>query len=296
MDFWLQQTVNGIVLGSVFALYASGFGLVMANLRIFHVAHAAVFTWGAVIAWDLTQRLEWPLLIALPVVMVGAGLLNVAAYFLLIRHLLSRSDAELAAFISSLGGLIVLVELANLRLDGAVVRMPTQAFPVEPINLGPVRITTLDATMIVISVALIALTAWVMARTQVGREVRTVAHDRRTAALLGVNVDRVTAGVFFVSGALAGLAAALIAMAFNVVSSELGSGYLVIALAAMVVGGFGSVTGAMVGGLLIGLASTYATGYFDSSYRDLVVFALLLGFLVVRPQGLFHTRSELSRV
>lgn len=296
MDFWLQQTANGIVLGSVYALYAAGFGLVMASLRIFHVAHAAVFTWGAVMAWEITSRLGWHLLVALPVVMLAAGLLNVAAYFLLIRHVLKRPDAELAAFISSMGGLIVLVEVAHHFLDGAVVRMPAGVFPVSPIEIGPVRITTLHATMVVLSLGLIALLALGMSRTQAGREVRTIAADRETAALLGIDVDRVSAGVFFVSGALAGLAAALVATAFNVVGADLGSSYLVIALAAMVVGGFGSVVGALAGGLLIGVASTYATGYYDSSYRDLVVFALLLAFLVIRPTGLFLTRSELTRV
>jgi branched-chain amino acid transport system permease protein len=296
MDFLLQQTANGLVLGSVYALYASGFGLVMANLRIFHVAHAAVFTWGAIMAWELTANLGWPLLGALPVVAVLSGLLNAAAYFLLVRHLLHRRDWELAAFISSMGGLIALVELAHLHLDGSVVRMPRDVFPVQSLNLGPVRITTLHLLMVGLALALIAVNAWVLARTQIGREVRTVAFDRRTAALLGVDVDRVSAGVFFVSGAMAGVAATFVGVAFNVINAELGSAYLVIALAAMVVGGFGSVTGMLAGGLLIGLASTYATGYFESSYRDLVVFALLLVFLVVRPQGLFRTNAELSRV
>jgi branched-chain amino acid transport system permease protein len=296
MDFWLQQTVNGIVLGSVYGLYASGFGLVMSSLRLFHVAHAAVFTWGAVVAWELTQRMGWSLVVALPVVMVAAGLLNVLAYFLLVRHLLGRRDAELAVFISSMGGLIALAELARLVLDDQVVRLPAGAFPIHPVELGPVRVTTLHLTMVGLSVALIAALAWALSRTQAGREVRTVAYDRRTAALLGIDVDRVSAGVFFVSGALAGLAAAMVAMAFNVVSSDLGSAYLVIALAAMVVGGFDSVAGALLGGLLVGLVSTYATGYLDSSYRDLVVFAALLLFLVVRPHGLIHGRSELARV
>lgn len=296
MDFLLQQAVNGIVLGSVYALYASGFGLVMANLRIFHVAHAAVFTWGAVMAWELTTRLDWPLLVALPMVAVGAGLLNVLAYFLLIRHLLQRRDWELAAFISSMGGLIALTELAHLHLSGSVARMTPDAFPVKPLTLGPVHVTTLHLLMVLLALAMIAITGWVLARTQVGREVRTVAFDRRTAALLGVNVDRVSAGVFFVSGAMAGVAAAFVASAFNVISADLGSTYLVIALAAMVVGGFGSVSGMLAGGLLIGLASTFATGYLESSYRDLVVFALLLVFLVLRPEGLFRTRAELSRV
>lgn len=296
MGFFLQQTVNGLVLGSVYALYASGFGLVMANLRIFHVAHAAVFTWGAIMAWELTSQLGWPLLVVLPVVGILAGLLNSIAYLLLIRHLLKRADGELAAFVSSMGGLIALVELANLHLKGTVVRMPPGVFPVRPLSVASIRFTTLQLLMVVLAVTSIAVLAWVLARTQIGREVRTVAADRQTAALLGVNVERVSAGVFFASGALAGVAATLVGLAFNVIDADLGSSYLIIALAAMVVGGFGSVVGMLAGGLVIGLASTYATGYLDSSYRDLVVFALLLAVLVIKPQGLFRTTAELTRV
>lgn len=296
MEFFGQQTINGIVLGSVFALYGLGFGLVMANLKIFHVAHAGVFTWGAIIAWEITVRLGWPLLVALPVIAVAAGLINVAAYFLLIRHLLGRRDAELAAFISSLGGLIVLVELANRHLHGAIVRLPQDAFPVEPWQIGPFQVTSLNVAMVVLAALLIGATSFLMTRTEFGREVRAVAFDRETAALLGVNVDKVSAGVFFLSGALAGVAASLVAMAFNVIGADLGSAYLVIALAAMVVGGFGSIIGTLIGGLLIGISSTYATGYLASSYRDLVVFALLLAFLVVRPQGLVRSAAELDRV
>ncbi len=296
MDFWLQQTVNGVVLGSVYALYASGFGLVMANLRIFHVAHAAIFTWGAVVAWELTAHLGWPLLAALPAVAIAAGLINVLAYLLLIRHLLRRQHSDLVTFISSLGGLIVLTQLAFLVLDGDTKRIPPGAFSSTAVQWGPVRLSSLNLIMIGLAAVLVAAVSWVLARTQLGREIRTVAADRRTAALLGIDVDRVSAVVFFGSGAMAGLAASFVAVAFNVVDSGLGSTYLIIALAAMVVGGFGSMPGMLIGGLLIGLASTYATGYLSSSYRDLVVFGLLLLFLVVRPQGLLRTRAELSRV
>ncbi|MFC9359430.1 branched-chain amino acid ABC transporter permease [Rhodococcus sp. NPDC057014] len=296
MDFLLQQTVNGIVLGSVYALYASGFGLVMANLRIFHVAHAAVFTWGAIFAWELTSRLGWSLLSALPVVAALAGLLNVLAYFLLIRRVLHRRGGEMAAFISSMGGLVVLVELAHHHLDGAVVRMNADAFTSAPLSIGPVRITTLHLIMVCLVLVIVAVTSWLLARTELGREIRTVAFDKDTAAILGVNVDRVSAGVFFASGAMAGVAASFVAIAFNVIDSGLGSTYLVIALGAMVVGGFGSVGGMLVGGLVIGIASTYATGYLSSTYRDLVVFVLMLLFLALRPEGLFRTRAELTRV
>ena len=296
MDFLFQQMVNGVVLGSAYALYATGFGLLMANLRIFHVAHAAIFTWGAVFAWVLTTQFGWSLLVALPLVALLAGLLNVLAYFLLIRHVLHRRGSEMAAFISSMGGLIALAELADHYLDGSVVRMNANAFASTPLSFGPVRINSLHLVMVGFALVLVAGLSWVLARTELGREIRAVAFNRETARILGIDVDKVSAGVFFASGALAGVGASFVAMAFNVVDADLGSAYLVIALAAMVVGGFGSVAGMLVGGLIIGIASTFATGFLSSSYRDLVVFALLLAFLVVRPEGLFRSRAELTRV
>jgi len=296
VDFLLQQTVNGIVLGSAYALYAAGFGLVMANLRIFHVAHAAIFTWGAVFAWILTDQFGWSLLAALPVVAILAGLLDVVAYLLLIRHILGRRDHEMAAFISSMGGLIVLVELADHVLGGSVVRIGADAFDSVPVAIGPIRVSTLHLTMVGLAFVIVAVATWVLARTQWGREIRAVAFDRETASILGVDADRVSAGVFFASGAMAGVAASLVAMAFNIIDADLGSSYLVIALAAMVIGGFGSIPGMLVGGLLIGVVSTYATGYVSSSASELVVFVLLLIFLALRPEGLFRVRAELTRV
>lgn len=202
----------------------------------------------------------------------------------------------MAAFISSMGGLIVLVELADHFLGGSVVRIGADAFDSVPVALGPIRVSTLHLAMVGLAFVIVAVTTWVLARTQWGREIRAVAFDRETASILGVDVDRVSAGVFFVSGAMAGVAASFVAMAFNIIDADLGSSYLVIALAAMVVGGFGSIPGMLVGGLLIGVVSTYATGYVSSSASELVVFVLLLIFLALRPEGLFRVRAELTRV
>ncbi len=296
MEFWAQQTLNGLVLGSVYGLYGLGFGLVLANLKVFHVAHAGVFTWGAVFAWLLTARAGAPLWMALPLAAILAGLVNVLAYFIVVRHLLKRKNTQLAAFISSLGALMVLDELAAKVLRGMVERIPREAYPVQTLRLGPLQFNTLDLTIVVLTASLMLLLAWLVHRTEWGREARAVAFNRDVAALLGTNVDRVSVGVFFLSGALGGVAAVLVAMAFNVISSNLGDTYLVIAIAAMVVGGFGSVMGVALGGLIIGLASTYAVAYIETSYRDLVVFLFLLMFLVVRPSGLLKTSNDLERV
>ena len=296
MEFLAQQTLNGVVLGSVYALYGVGFGLVLANLKIFHVAHAAVFTWGAIFSWHLTAHLNLPLFVTLPITAMLAGLMNVMLYFLVIRHLLSKKNTQLAAYISSLGALIFFNELASITLGGVVVRIPRSAYPVFPVTIGPLHFNTLDIAIVILALLLIAALHWTIHRTQFGRESRAVAFNRDLAALLGTNVDQVSCGVFFLSGALAGIAATLVAMAFNVISYLLGDNYLLIAIAAMVIGGFGSVIGILLGGLFIGVSSTYVTGFIGGSYRDLVVFLLLLVFLVVRPSGLISTSNDLYRV
>ena len=296
MTFLGQQTINGLTLGSVFALYALGFSLVLANLKVFHLAHAAVFTWGAIFAWQLISRMHWPLLLALPVASVLCGLLNVLTYIVLIRHLERRRNKELAAFISSLGGLIVLTELASFFLEHKTVGLPADAFPVTVWRFAGLSFSSIQLLIVAVTVMMFVILRWLVGHTQLGREMRTVAFDRELAGLLGSNVDRVSAIVFFLSGALAAVGATLIAVAFNVIDANLGDLYLVLAITAMVVGGFGSVAGVLVGGLIVGLASAYTTGYITSSFRDVVVFGLLLAFLVVRPSGLFKVAGLTDRV
>ncbi|WP_028652734.1 branched-chain amino acid ABC transporter permease [Nocardioides halotolerans] len=291
-----QQTINGIALGMVFALFAMGFSLVIANLSVFHVAHAAVFSWGAVFAWDLTDRFGLPLVVALPGAALLAGVLNVLCYFVLIRHLDSRRDKELAAFISSVGGGIILTELISKHLNYVTVRLPDGLFPIRSWRVWGLQISSIQLLIVGVAGVTVVLLGLLMTRTQIGREVRAVAYDRELASMLGVGATSVSALVFFLSGVLAGVAAVLIALAFSQIDSRQGNAYLVLALTAMVLGGFGSVKGVVVGGLVVGLASSYTTAYLSSGYRNVVIFGLLMLVLVVRPQGLFAVPSSEIRV
>jgi branched-chain amino acid transport system permease protein len=296
MDFFLQQTVNGLVLGCVYALYALGFGLVMANLKVFFVTHAAVFTFGAIVAWQVTSRLGMPLWLAVIVAAIMSGLISVVGYYLLVRHLIGKRNPDLMIFISSLGGMIVLTELADQFLDGSVVRIPESAYTVSALSFGPIQLNTLQIAMVIVTLLLVVGISVLMKRTGFGRAVRSVAFRRDTSALLGINVDFVSAGVFFLAGALGGVAATFIGASFNVIDGHMGATYLVVALAAMVVGGFGSIPGVLVGGGLIGLASSYAVAFIGSAFRDIAVFALLMVFLIFRPAGIFKTNDDLQRV
>lgn len=295
MTVFGQQTINGLALGSVFALYALGFSLVLANLKVFHVAHAAVFAWGGIFSWQLISEMGWPLWLGMPVSAVLSGLLNVAAYLLLIRHLENRPNKELAAFISSLGGLIALTELASLFLHNQAVRLPVDVFPNRVFRFAGLQLSAIQVLILTATAVIFVVLRWLVERTHTGRQMRSVAFDREVAAMLGTNVDRVSTMVFFVSGALAAVGATLVGVAFNIIDADLGSVYLITALTSMVIGGFGSVSGVLAGGLLVGLASSYTTAYITSSLRDVVVFGMLLAFLVVRPTGLFKVADASAR-
>jgi branched-chain amino acid transport system permease protein len=296
MIFFLQQSINGLSNGGVFALYALGFGLVIANFNVFHVAHAAIFTWGAVVAWEIATHLHAPIYITLPVAAVAAGLMNTLCYILLIRHLETHRNKEMNAFISSLGGLIALSQAAAVVLNNQTVNLPASVLPVTSWRLGSLYISSIQAVLLGVALAAAVVLALFLHRTNTGRQVRAVAYDRRVAGMLGTNVDRISALVFFISGLLAGASATLIAIAFNDVDSQLGSTYLVLALAAMVVGGFGSVVGVMAGGFLIGLANSYTVGYLSSGWSEVIVFGLMFVFLIVRPTGLFGRTGQALRI
>jgi branched-chain amino acid transport system permease protein len=295
VEFFLQQCVNGIALGSVFALYALGFSLVFANLKAFHVAHAGIFTWGAIFAWSLTDKLGWPFVAVVPVVAVMAGALNVVTYFLAIRHLEHRRHRDLAVFVSSLAAGIVLTELAIRYLDHKTVRLPIGLITPRRWDLGLVQVSNVQLVMIGSAAVVFVVLRWIIGSTELGREMQAVAHDREAAAMLGVNVNAISAVVFFLSGAIAGIGASLVGVAFNIIDAHVGHVYLVLAIAILVIGGLGSVAGGFAGGLIVGVASSLTTGYISSSYRDVVVFGLLLVVLIARPSGLFRSANVIGR-
>jgi branched-chain amino acid transport system permease protein len=295
VNFFMQQTINGLVVGSAFALYASGFSLVIANLKVFHMAHAGVFTWAAIATWQLTTQWGLSFWFALPIVAIFAGVLDVVCYWLLIRHLENRSDREMAAFISSLGGFIVLTQAALLFLDQKAVGLHQGVFSTKVWHLGGLQMSAIQVLLLVAALFSFAFLKWLVDRTQLGREMKAVSFDSSIARLLGVRVGLTNSAVFFISGAMAGISAALVSVAYKVIDAQVGSTYLVLAIAVMVIGGFGSVLGAGVGGYLVGLCSAYTTAYVNSGMQQLVVFIVLLAVLVLKPAGLFTVASSEGR-
>lgn len=286
-----QQVINGLYLGSMYALFALGYTLVFGVLDILNLAHAAVFMLAAFGALALVSAADLHILVALPLAMLGAGLLGVILERLAFRPLRGRADSNISGLISSLA-MAAIFEAIALEVWGPnVARFPFGTIPEVSIPIMGAVITRLQLTVIAVAVGLFLVLWWLVQRTRLGREVRAVAESPRAARVLGVDVDRAIAASFFISSALGGAAGVLFGLAYNSVSPDMGRGVELKGLAVIILGGMGSMTGAVVAGFALGLVEVFVVSHLGGSYRDAVSFAALFLILVLRPRGLFGAPS-----
>ena len=287
----MQQLLNGLFIGSIYALFAIGFTLVFGILDRLNLAHPAVFAVSAFVGIELVEVGGLSIWLALPIVFVVGGLLGLLIERVAFRPLKNRPDAHFAGLISSIAVAGMFIALLQWRYGPDTRRFPADSFPDTRFQFLGAQVTLLQVAILVISVVLMVGLTWVVARSRLGRGMRAIAENPTAARVLGVNVDRVTATTFAMSSALGGVAGALFAM--NVNSAQLGMGTAIElkGLAVIVVGGMGSLPGALVGGLVLGLAEVFAVQYIGSSWRDLIAFGLLFLILLLRPQGLFGARK-----
>ena len=291
-----QQLLNALVVGSVYALFALGFTLIFGVHHILNLAHGAVFMWGAFVGLYAVTWLHAPFAVALIGAALVAGLLSVALDWIAFRPLRKRGAPEFSAIISSIGAGLILMNIAQRASQTRVMRYPFGTFPIEVYSAFGLRVTLLQLT-IVGSVALIVTLLFLyLFYTGFGRQIRAVAIDERTASLLGVDPRRVYFQTFFISGALAGAAGVLIGIAFNSVHFLMGEPYMLRAFVVIVLGGLGSIAGAVIAGLLLGLIQTMTIAYISTDLSDAVIFSLLFLILLVRPTGFFGTLRRERRV
>jgi len=309
--FYLQLTVNGIILGSVYALIALGYTMVYGILKLLNFAHGDVFMVGAFIAFGVLTLLGGAYNPAIPAgaggalivlcmfaaAMLGSGVLGVTIERFAYRPL--RNAPRIAPLISALG-VAFFLENSMLLLFGSGFRTYNgfDLISYNGIHLGGangVFIQYLGLMVIVSSVALmvalIALVRW----TQLGRAMRAVSFDREASAMMGIDIDRVIAATFFIGSALAGAAGVMFGLLYSQVYHLMGFFAGLKGFTAAVVGGIGSIPGAMLGGLLVGLVESWAQGYLNGNVADLVVFGILIAVMLIRPRGLFGT-PELQKV
>ncbi|WP_134773671.1 branched-chain amino acid ABC transporter permease [Ornithinimicrobium flavum] len=286
----MQQLLNGLFLGSIYALFAIGFTLVFGILDRLNLAHPAVFAAAAFVGIELVAVGGLSIWVALPLVAVFGAVLGLVIERVAFRPLKGRPDAHFAGLIGSIGLGGMFIALLLWRYGPDTRRFPVDAFPSTTFEVAGARVTLLQVAILVISVLLMLGLTWLVARSRLGRAMRAVAENPRAATVLGLDVDRVTATTFALSSALGAVAGALFAMNVNSAQLGMGSAIELKGLAVIIVGGMGSLPGALVGGLILGLAEVFAVQYLASSWRDVVAFGLLFLLLVVRPQGLFGSK------
>jgi len=297
-----QQLVNAIFIGSIYALFAVGYTLVFGILDILNLAHSAVFMLGAAITFSLAVNHGLTFWIACVLGIAASALMGLVIEHVCLRPLRRRQAPPIAALISTIGLALVIVAAVEqgkggslfvwLWVDGAnSVAFPSGTFPNPVWHIGDLTLESSKVVIIPISIALMLVLGYVMRYTQVGRGLRAVAENPRAARLMGVDVDRMISLTLVISSALGGLAGILFGAALGDISPYIGRDNVEVrGLAVIVLGGMGSIPGAVIGGYLLGLVEILAVVTFGSSVRGGVAFAALFLLLILRPQGLFGTR------
>jgi branched-chain amino acid transport system permease protein len=282
----MQQIVNGLFLGSIYALFALGYTLVFGVLDILNLAHAAVFMLASFVALALVGRFHLPILVALPAAVLFAGLLGLLLERVAFRPLRARAHSNISGLISSLA-MATVFEAVALEIWGPnISRFPFGTIPESQIRLLGAVVSRLQLTIVAVALLLFLALTWLVKATRLGREVRAVAESPRAARILGVDVDRAIAAAFFISSALGGAAGVLFGLAFNSISPDMGRSVELKGLAVIILGGMGSMPGAVLAGFALGLTEVFVVAYLGASWRDAVSFAGLFLFLVLRPRGL----------
>jgi branched-chain amino acid transport system permease protein len=286
----LQQLVNGVFLGAVYALFACGYTLVFGVLDILNLAHAAIFMSAAFVALVLVGN-GVPLLLAIILAVVAAGLLGVLLDRVAFAPLRARNVGTLAPLISSIGVAIILQGVARALFGSDDLPFGAGTFASAQLTVGGMHIGLIDLTVLGVAIVMMLGLSTLLRSSALGRSIRAVAADRVAAALLGIDVERTIALTFFIASALGGAAGILIGLEFNSVSVDMGSRIELKGLAVIVLGGMGSVTGAVVGALLLGCVETLSVAYISSGYRDAIAFGVMFAVLVLRPSGLLGRRA-----
>lgn len=302
MDTFLQQIINGLVLGSMYALVALGYTMVYGIVNLINFAHGEVLMVGAMVAFTVISLLGdsglsgWMLLlITTPIAMSVCALLNLAIEKLAYKPL--RNAPRLAPLITAMGVSLLLQTLAMVIWKPNPKPFP-QLLPLDPIDLGGPVITVTQLMILLVTAIVLVLLMMLVNSTRLGRSMRATAENPRVAALMGVNPDRVIAATFVIGAVLAALAGMMWAANYGTVQHAMGFLPGLKAFTAAVLGGIGNLPGAVVGGLLLGLVEAIGAGYLGditggllgSHYADIFAFAALILVLTLRPSGLLGER------
>lgn len=281
----LQQAVNALTLGSLYALIAIGLAMTFSILDVVNFAQGSLVMWGAYLAAAFAAGLGLGIWAPMLASMVLVGLLGVALERTALQPLRLRGAPPIAALVATLGAATILDHLV-LVVFGPDTRPFPAPFAVRMIEIGTAQVSTLELTIAGIALALLGALQALLTRTRLGLAMRAIAQNARVAGLMGIDTDRVVAVAFGIGAGVGAVGGILTGLYYN--SVDIGMGYSagLKGFSAMVIGGMGSLPGAILGGFVLGAAETAATTFFWSGYRDIVAFSLLILVLIVKPAGL----------
>ena len=293
MEQLIQQVINGISLGSIYALIALGYTMVYGIIKLINFAHCDVYMIGAYVGYFCMTTFHIGFIPSVLIAMVVCTLLGIAIEKIAYKPL--RNATRIAVLITAIG-VSLFLEYGTMFFVKATSRSYPEMTGImtKSFNFGNIVISMKQIIILVITVVLMILLQVIVKKTKIGKAMRAVSMDRDAAELMGINVDTTISFTFALGSALAGAAGVLVGVYYNSINPLMGVLPGLKAFVAAVFGGIGIIPGAMIGGYFIGVVEVFVSGYGGSLYRDAVVFGILILILIVKPTGLLgkNTREK----
>ncbi|ATP42257.1 branched-chain amino acid ABC transporter permease [Solibacillus sp. R5-41] len=286
---WIQQLVNGISLGSIYALIALGYTMVYGIIKLINFAHGDVFMLGAFIGFYAIARWEMNVFLALILAMILCAVIGVIIERVAYKRL--RNATRIAALITAIG-VSLLIEYTVIFFRGASPSAYPTIFETSNFEILGVKISTQSILILSVSIFLMILLQFIVHKTKIGKAMRAVSHDADAARLMGINVDNTISATFAIGSALAGAAGVIFGIYYTRIDPLMGVLPGIKAFIAAVLGGIGIIPGAMVGGLVLGVVETIVSALGYSLWRDAAAFVILILILIIRPSGIFGKNAR----
>jgi len=285
-DLLLQGLVNGVVLGALYGLIGVGLNIVFGVLRVVNFAHGEFLILGAYLALMLAQSFDLSPFLAIPVTFLVFGLIGYALYFVLIPRLARSDDPQTSSLLMMFGVSIMLSAIMLLVFDADARTLDYEIEPVFIVLAGDIILPTIRLIALAVCLTIVALLTWFLYATLTGRALRAIIMNRDAVRIVGIQVERLSAIAFALGIALAGVTGVLIALVFPAFSPFMGNDYTLTGFVVIVLGGLGHPVGALAGALLFAVTEQVASVYFNPSIATICGFVLLVGMILIRPNGL----------
>jgi branched-chain amino acid transport system permease protein len=299
MQLLLEQLINGLTIGSFYALIALGYSMVYGVLKLINFAHGDFFTMGSYLGYTVlvfgasaltVQFGPWTGMMAA----IGVAAISIALVGILVERVAYRPvypAGRLPAVVSALGASIFLQNTIMVIWGPRFQAYPAELIPAMRFQFGQINITLLQIIILVLSFILMSALYYIIQRTTFGAAVRATAHDRNTASLMGINFNKVILFIFTLGPALGATAGVMVGMYYRQISFTMGWNYGLKAFTATILGGIGNLPGAMFGGLILGVLEMLGAAYISAAWKDVFVFLILILVLIFRPTGLFGEKQ-----